>query len=86
MDSDYVTEGYLLMNDYLKVNRIKTKHRNFVRRLDRFYSNHKGEDLYGEDEMAYLEFEKYFFTNVVPPTNKQQKACLEFLRIVSTRK
>lgn len=85
MDKEYVTEGYTLMMDYMTENHIKTKHRNFLRRLERFYENNKGKTLQGKEEMKYLTLEKYFFTNVVPPQTNEQRAMLEFLKIVSAK-
>ena len=86
MDKEYVTEGYTLMTDYLTENRIKTKHRNFLRRLERFYDNNQGKMLDGKEEQKYLELEKYFFTNIVPPTDNQQKASVEVLKIFTSKK
>lgn len=82
MDNKYFTEGYNLMFDYMKKQRILTKERNFRRRLDNFYNNHKDEDWLSEkDEFEYLELERYFYTNILPPSNNEEKALSNMLDI-----
>lgn len=86
MNNEYVCEGYNLMSAYLKENKLKTKHRNFVRRLDRFYNKNKDKDILDvKDELKYLELEKYFFENIAPPKTTEEMASLEFLKIMSTK-
>ena len=86
MNAEYVSEGYSLMMEYMKENRIKTRHRNFVRRLNNFYNKYEGVDLEGVDELRYLELEKYFFENIAPPQNNNEQALVEVLKILSSNK
>lgn len=81
LSKEYVLEGYNLMMDYIIENRIKTKNRNFVRRLENFYNKNKDKDLEGKDELKYLNLELEFYNTVCIPCNNNEKALLEFLKI-----
>lgn len=84
MDNKYMTEGYSLMIQYLKEQRILTKQRNFRRRLDNFYKQHKDQEtLTLEDEKEYLQLEKYFFNNILEQRNNKDKAYVQFLNIIA---
>lgn len=84
----YIEEGYKLMTTYITENRIKTKNRKFLRRLDKFYKKYKEkESLTIEEEKEYLELEKEFYTTIAPlPDNPEDKASLEVLKILTSNK
>lgn len=81
----YIEEGYKLMTTYITENRIKTKNRKFLRKLDKFYKKYQEkQDLTLEEEKEYLELEKEFYTTILPlPDNPQDKASLEVLNILT---
>lgn len=85
---NYIEEGYKLMTQYITENRIKTRNRKFLRRLDKFYNNYnEKEHLSVEEEREYLELEKEFFTTIAPlPDNPEDKASLEVLNILTRAK
>lgn len=84
MNNKYVTDGYTLMNKYMTEQRIKTRERNFRRRLDRFYEKHKDEEILSlESEKEFLQLEQYFFNNVLIAENNQEKALVNFLNVVA---
>lgn len=84
MDNEYFTEGYVLMNEYMKEQRIKTRERNFRRRLDNFYKKHKDKEILSlEEEKEYLQLEKYFYNNIVSPTTTKEKALTSQLNILA---
>ena len=84
MNSKYVIDGYTLMNKYMTEQRIKTRERNFRRRLDRFYEKHKDEEILSlESEKEFLQLEQYFFNNVLIAENNQEKALVNFLNVVA---
>ena len=87
MDS-YIEEGYRLMTQYITDNRIKTKNRKFLRKLDKFYNKYQEKDhLSLEEEKEYLELEKEFYTTIAPaPDNPEDKASLEVLNILTQTK
>lgn len=84
----YIEEGYKLMTTYITENRIKTKNRKFLRRLDKFYKKYEEkESLTIEEEKEYLELEKEFYTTIAPlPDNPEDKASLEVLKILTRNK
>jgi len=84
----YIEEGYKLMTEYITDNRIKTKNRKFLRRLDKFYKKYTEKDtLTLEEEKEYLELEKEFYTTILPaPENPEDKANLEVLKILTQSK
>lgn len=84
---DYIEEGYQLMIKYITENRIKTRNRKFLRKLDKFYNKYQEkQELTLDEEKEYLELEKEFYTTILPlPENPQDKASLEVLNIL-TRK
>lgn len=87
MNGEYFVEGYNLMMDYMRVNRILTKERNFRRRLDKFYNKHKDEKmLMGDEEFEYLELEKYFYNNILAPTTTEEQALTNMLNIFTNLK
>lgn len=81
----YIEEGYKLMTTYITENRIKTKNRKFLRRLDKFYKKYtEKETLTLEEEKEYLELEKEFYNTILPaPDNTEDKASLEVLNILT---
>lgn len=84
--SDYITEGYNLMTAYITENRIKTRNRKFLRKLDKFYEkyNNKNKQISIEEEKEYLKLEKEFYTTILPaPDNAEDKASLEVLNILT---
>ena len=85
---NYIEEGYKLMTEYITDNRIKTKNRKFLRRLDKFYKKYTEKDtLTLEEEKEYLELEKEFYTTILPaPENPEDKANLEVLKILTQSK
>lgn len=85
---NYIEEGYKLMTDYITENRIKTRNRKFLRRLDKFYKKYcEKESLTIEEEKEYLELEKEFYTTIAPlPDNPEDKASLEVLKILTSNK
>ena len=84
MNNKYVTDGYTLMNKYMTEQRIKTRERNFRRRLGRFYEKHKDEKVLSlESEKEFLQLEQYFFNNVLIAENNQEKALVNFLNVVA---
>ena len=84
MNNEYVVTGYTLMNKYMTEQRIKTRERNFRRRLDRFYEKHKDEKVLSlESEKEFLQLEQYFFNNVLIAENNQEKALVNFLNVVA---
>ena len=85
MDIDYVKEGYSLMIGYMRENKILTKERNFRRRLDTFYNKHKDDTFLDVNvELEYLKLEKYFYNNIVTPSNSNEEALTNFLNIVTS--
>lgn len=84
MDS-YIEEGYRLMTKYITDERIKTRNRKFLRRLDKFYKKYTEKDtLTLEEEREYLELEKEFYTTILPaPETPKDKASLEVLNILT---
>lgn len=87
MDDNYIDEGYNLITQYITENRIKTKNRKFLRRLDKFYNKYKEktEPLTVEEEQEYLQLEKEFYNDILPeePENNEDKASLEVLNILA---
>lgn len=79
-----MTEGYQLMIQYLREQRILTKERSFRRKLDNFYNKHKTQDILTlDEEKEYLQLEKYFFNNILEQKNREEKAQVKFLNIVA---
>ncbi len=80
-----MVEGYNLMSAYIKENRIKTKNRDFVRRLDNFYNLHKDDEYLSDgDALKYINLEKEFYNNILPlPVDTGELALLEVLNILS---
>ncbi len=85
MNKEYMVEGYNLMSAYIKENRIKTKNRDFVRRLDNFYNLHKDDEYLSDgDALKYINLEKEFYNNILPlPVDTGELALLEVLNILS---
>lgn len=84
MDTEYFIEGYTLMNEYMKQERIKTRERKFRRKLDKFYEKHKHQEyLNPVEEKEYLLLEQYFYNNIAKPTNSTEKGLCETLNILS---
>lgn len=84
MDNEYFTEGYNLMMSYMRSKRILTKERKFRRKLDKFYEKYKDTPRleFGES-VEYLELEKYFYTNIAPPSNSEEQALSNMLGIIT---
>ena len=85
MDDKYIEEGYKLMTTYITEQRIKTRNRKFLNRLEKFYKRYQESSVLSvTDEQEYLRLEKEFYTTILPePDNNEDKANLEFLKIVS---
>lgn len=85
MDDKYIEEGYKLMTTYITEQRIKTKNRKFLNRLEKFYKRYQESSVLSvTDEQEYLRLEKEFYTIILPePDNNEDKANLEFLKMVS---
>lgn len=87
MDDNYIEEGYHLMTEYITENRIKTKNRKFLRKLDKFYNAYKEktEPLTVAEEQEYLQLEQEFYNNIVSgePEDNADKASLEVLNILA---
>lgn len=84
MNVKYLEEGYVLMNQYMKENKIKTRERNFRRRLDNFYNKHKDKEVLNlEEERQYLQLEKYFYNNVLIAKTNHEKALTNTLNILA---
>ena len=84
MNNEYVLTGYTLMNKYMTEQRIKTRERNFRRRLDRFYEKHKDDKVLSlESEKEFLQLEQYFFNNVLIAESNQEKALVNFLNVIA---
>lgn len=82
MEGKYFIEGYKLMNEYMTENKIKTRERNFRRRLDTFYKKHKDKKVLDlEEEKEYLQLEKYFYNNILNPQSNEEKALINALNI-----
>ena len=81
IQKEYVTKGYNLMMSYISDNRIKTKNRNFVRRLENFYKKNNDKDLKGGDDLKYLELELHFFTKICEPRDNKERALVEVLKL-----
>lgn len=86
MKRELVDEGYNLMMSYIADNRIKTKHRNFVRRLQNFYGKLDTDEITGEAELKFLKFEQEFFTDICPPVSTEDQAQVEVLNIMILQK
>lgn len=85
MDISYLEEGYTLMIGYMRQNKILTKERNFRRRLDTFYNKHKDDNELGvNEELEYLKLERYFYNNIIAPSNNEEKALTNFLNILTS--
>ena len=85
MQKKLVDEGYMLMMKYITDNRIKTKNRNFVRRLNNFYSK-LTDTISTDEELKFLKFEQEFFKDICPPSSNEDKAQLEVLNIMILQK
>lgn len=84
MDNSYFTEGYNLMMKYLKENKILTKERNFRNRLERWYNKNKDKTILSlTEEREYLQLEKYFFNNILSPSNSHEQALTNTLNILA---
>ena len=87
MDAKYFIEGYTLMIQYLRENRILTKERNFRNRLERFYEMNKDKEVLDlKEEREYLQLEKYFYNNVIEPRTTEEHALTNYLNIVANVK
>lgn len=87
MDMNYIKEGYELMTTYITEQRIKTKNRTFLRRLNKFYDAHKMDEVLSEDVlMEYLELEKHFYNNIITPVSDDEKESTELLNIITQGK
>ena len=87
MDESYIDEGYMLMTQYITENRIKTRNRKFLNRLDKFYDKFKDNDkeLSRSEEQEYLKLEKYFYTVVLDePVDVEDLARVQLLKILSS--
>lgn len=83
MKKEYMQEGYQLMTDYITEQRIKTKNRKFLRKLDKFYKNHQDQDLTYEEEIEYLKLEKEFYNTIAIPESNEDKALVEVLNVLT---
>ena len=84
MDKEYFTEGYTLMMNYLREQRILTRERNFRNRLDRWYNKNKDKTMLSlEEEKEYLQLEKYFYNNILEANTNQEKALVNTLNILA---
>ena len=87
MDESYIDEGYQLMTQYITENRIKTRNRKFLRKLDKFYDNFRSNDkkLTQNEEQEFLKLERYFFTVILDePSSAVDLAQLQLLKILSS--
>lgn len=85
MDIEYVKEGYALMMEYMREEKILTRERKFRRKLDKIYEEYKDKDwLDVEEELEYLKLEKYFFNNIISPRNSSEEALTNFLNIITS--
>ena len=84
MDNQYFTEGYNLMNNYISEHKIKTRERNFRRRLDNWYNKNKDKDMLSiEEEQKYLKLEQYFYNNILTPETREEKALVNTLNLLA---
>ena len=85
-EEDVILTGYELMYEYITENRIKTKNRKFLRKLDKFHRKYTRTDyeLTREDKLEWLELEKEFYTTICKPVTREQEAILQTVRILTS--